>query len=64
MWNMIRCDVYLLQLGFHSVAVGPDLLHNTRTAIYIRRNNTNHRSHKIESKIFKNAIKIIYMLWG
>jgi len=46
-------DISLLQLVFHPVAMGHKLVHSTRTVMYIRRNNTDHRTHKIESKTHK-----------
>ena len=44
------CDIYLLQLGFHPLALVLTLAHKkARTVIYIRINNTVHRTHKIAS---------------
>ena len=48
-------DIYVLQLGFHPVAVVSKLVQNRKeTDIYKRRNNIlpiqKHRIHKIESK--------------
>jgi hypothetical protein len=47
-------DIYLLHLGFQPVALVLTFAHTkARTVIYIRRNNTDHRTHKIVSIINK-----------
>ena len=50
--DYLEYDIYLLQLGFYPLTVGPTLVHNT-TVIYIRGNNTDHRTHKIEKRTYK-----------
>ena len=58
--RLIRYDFYLLQLGFHPVTVAFTLvLKRQKTVIYIRRNNTDHRTHEIGSKTYKTKIKHI-----
>jgi len=52
-YDTIRYDIYLLQLVLHPVAVDHTHVHNRRTLIYIRRNNTDHRTHKIQNKTYK-----------
>jgi hypothetical protein len=56
---MIPYDTYLLPLGFPPVAVIITLVHKMqRTVIYTRRNNTDHRTQKIESTTYKAIKKI------
>jgi hypothetical protein len=42
-------DLYLLQLGFHSVAVDGKLVQKYERDNYIQRRNNKHRIHKIEN---------------
>ena len=51
--RIVRYDIYLMQLGFHPVAVVRTLYTegtNSRL-VYIRRNSTDHTTHKIERKL-------------
>ena len=57
---MIRCDFYLLHLGFHPVTVVfTRVLRKQRTIIYIKRNNTYHRTHKIGSNTYETKTEHI-----
>ena len=51
--NTIRYDTYLLQLGFHLLAVVLKLVQKAGTDIYTRKNNTAHRTQEIESKTYE-----------
>jgi Flp pilus assembly protein TadB len=53
-YDTIRYDIYLLQLGFHQLALGLILVSKRqRTVRCIRRNSTDHRTHKMKSKTCK-----------